>query len=201
MSEVISMPTQPIRRARVHLPARTRMTAVLLLAGATAIGGAAARAAAPLSVVPAVDLDRYAGAWHEIARYPNFFERMCARDVTANYTRNPDGTIAVVNACRKEDGSVQSAEGIARVIAPAKLEVRFAPAWLGWLPFVWGDYWVIDLAPDYSYAVVGAPSREYLWILARDPRMDDATYARITGSLANFGFDAAKLLRNPPPAR
>ena len=176
------------------------MAGVLLVAAVMLVGWAPARAAAPLPVVPRLDLDRYAGTWHEIARYPNFFERMCARDVTAKYTPNADGTISVVNACRKEDGAMQSVEGIARVAAPAKLEVRFAPAWLGWLPFVWGDYWVIDLAPDYSYAVVGEPSREYLWVLARDPRMDDATYARIAGSLANFGYDAAKLLRNPSPA-
>jgi apolipoprotein D and lipocalin family protein len=182
--------------------ARTPLSALCLAAGFVAFVGAfPARAAAPLPVVPQVDLDRYAGQWHEIARYPNFFERMCARDVTANYTRNADGTIKVVNACRKEDGSTQSAEGLARVVAPAKLEVRFAPAWLGFLPFVWGDYWVIELAPDYSYAVVGEPSREYLWILARDPRMDDATYSRITKGLAAFGYDPAKLVRNPTPER
>jgi apolipoprotein D and lipocalin family protein len=159
-----------------------------------------ARTAAPLPVVPQVDLDRYAGQWHEIARYPNFFERKCAKDVTATYTRNADGTITVVNACRQEDGTSIRAEGLARVVAPAKLEVRFAPAWLGFLPFVWGDYWIIDLAPDYDYAVVGAPSREYLWILARRPQMDDATYARITGSLPALGYDAARLVRNRPPA-
>jgi apolipoprotein D and lipocalin family protein len=169
------------------------------LALALLVTATIARAAPPLPVVPQLDLARYAGEWHEIARYPNFFERKCVRGVTANYTRNADGTIAVVNACVKEDGTTERAEGAARVIAPAKLEVRFAPAWLSLLPFVWGDYWVIDLAPDYSYAVVGEPSREYLWILARAPQMDDATYARITGGLAAFGYDAAKLLRNPPP--
>ena len=121
--------------------------------------------------------------------------------MTASYARNADDTVTVVNACRKDDGTMQRAEGLARVVGPAKLEVRFAPAWLGFLPFVWGDYQVIDLAPDYSYAVVGEPSREYLWILARDPRMEDATYARITGGLAALGYDAAKLLRNPSPAR
>jgi len=177
-------------------------SALALLVVLAAVAFAApVRAADPLSVVPELDLDRYAGTWHEVARYPNFFERNCASDVTANYTRNADGTITVVNACRKEDGSTMSAEGLARVVAPAKLEVRFAPAWLGWLPFVWGDYWVIELASDYSYAVVGDPSREYLWILARDPRMDDATYARITGGLARFGYDAGKLHRNPAPER
>jgi apolipoprotein D and lipocalin family protein len=180
-------------------PARRRAAALLVLLAVTAIGPVPAWAAAPLPVVPALDLDRYAGTWHEIARYPNVFERMCVRDVTARYTLNANGTIAVVNACRTEDGTLKSAEGLARVVGPAKLEVRFAPAWLGWLPFVWGDYWVIELAPDYSYAVVGEPSREYLWILARDPRMDDATYARIAAGLARFGYDPGRLLRNPPP--
>ena len=158
-------------------------------------------AAPSLPVVQQLDLERYMGQWHEIARYPNFFERMCVGDVTATYARNLDGTISVVNTCRKDDGSMVRAEGLARIVAPAKLQVRFAPAWLGFLPFVWGDYWVIDLAPDYAYAVVGEPSRDYLWIMARDPRMDDATYARITAGLAAFGYDAGKLLRNPAPER
>jgi apolipoprotein D and lipocalin family protein len=176
-----------------------RLARCVLLA--VALAPQPALASDPLPVVAALDLDRYTGTWHEIARYPNYFERSCARDVTANYARNADGTITVVNACRKDDGSMQSAEGLARIVAPAKLKVRFAPAWLGWLPFVWGDYWVIDLAPDYGYVVVGEPSREYLWILARDPRMDEATYARITAGLARFGYDAARLVRNPSPNR
>ena len=152
---------------------------------------------APLPTVPSIDLDRYAGTWHEIARYPNRFERICVRDVTANYTRNQDGTIAVVNSCRKEDGTMTRADGVARVVAPAKLEVRFAPAWLGFLPFVWGDYWVIDLAPDYSYSVVGAPGRDYLWILARTAQLDDATMAAIVARLPALGFDPARLVKSP----
>src|SRR5678815_1512307 len=158
-------------------------------------------AAPPLPVVQHFDLERYVGQWHEIARYPNFFERMCVGDVTATYALNLGGTLSVVNTCRKDDGSMVRAEGLARIVAPAKLKVRFAPSWLRFFPFVWGDYWVIDLAPGFTYAVVGDPSRDYLWILARDLRMDDATYARITAGLAAVGYDAAKLLRNPTPER
>ena len=118
----------------------------------------AVAADAPLPVVGALDLTRYVGTWHEIARYPNYFERMCVRDVTANYTANADGTIRVVNACRKDDGTMTQVDGVARMVtAPAKLQVRFAPDWLAWLPMVWANYWVIDLADDYSYAVVGEP--------------------------------------------
>jgi apolipoprotein D and lipocalin family protein len=176
----------------------TSVCSALLLAVLLFNGSAPAHSAPPLPVVGELDLDRYMGTWHEIARYPNFFERKCARDVTANYARNADGTIRVVNACRDEGGALIRAEGVARVVAPGKLEVRFAPAWLAWLPLVWGDYWVIGLAPDYSYAVVGAPSREYLWILARDSHMDEATFARITSGLAASGFDPARLERSAP---
>ncbi len=172
----------------------------VLLATSLAAGIALA-APDPLPVVPALDLDRYLGQWHEIARYPNVFERNCVSDVTASYRREAGGTIEVVNACRKADGSTMQAKGQARVVATAKLEVRFAPAWLSWLPLVWGDYWVIDLDPDYRYAVVGDPSREYLWILARDPALDQATLWGITSRLPALGYDPAKLLRNPPPAR
>ena len=172
----------------------------LLFALALLLGGMTpcAAADAPLPVVDALDLNRYAGTWHEIARYPNFFERKCERDVTATYSSNADGTIRVVNACRKYDGSMMQAEGVARVVtAPSKLKVRFAPDWLAWLPFVWANYWVIDLADDYSYAVVGEPRREYLWILARGTQMSDGVYARIVARLAALGFDPARLVRNP----
>jgi apolipoprotein D and lipocalin family protein len=174
---------------------RNLLCALALTAG-QAITCAAAEA--PLPVVGELDLNRYVGTWHEIARYPNFFERMCVRDVTANYSANADGTIRVVNACRKDDGTMTQADGVARIaVPPAKLQVRFAPDWLAWLPFVWANYWVIDLADDYSYVVVGEPGREYLWILARAPQMSDGVYARIVAKLPALGFDPAKLVRNP----
>lgn len=160
-----------------------------------------AMAAAPLPVVPAVDLGRYAGTWHEIARYSNRFEKMCVDNVTATYGRNADGSVAVVNECRKADGTRERAEGLARVVAPSKLEVRFAPAWLSWLPMVWGDYWVIDLDPEYRHAIVGEPSREYLWILARDAALDDATWQRLVAKLPQFGYNPELLIRNPGTSR
>jgi apolipoprotein D and lipocalin family protein len=158
----------------------------------------AAGAAEPLATVPRVDLDRYLGRWYEIARYPNFFQRNCKGEVTATYSRREDGTIAVDNACLREDGGTDQAIGAARIVdaaTNAKLEVRFAPAFLSFLPFVWGDYWVIDLAPDYSYAVVGEPSRKYLWILAREPRLDAATFEAIVARLRSAGYDPARLIR------
>jgi apolipoprotein D and lipocalin family protein len=160
--------------------------------------------ATPLATVPKVDLDRYAGRWHEAARTPNWFQRNCASDVAAEYTRRPDGTVAVVNSCRRADGSLDRAEGTARVVDPAtnaKLEVAFAPEALRWIPAVWGNYWVIDLAPDYRYAIVGEPSRTYLWVLSRTPTLDEATWQAIDARIAAAGYDRAKVARTPVAAK
>lgn len=153
----------------------------------------------PLEVVPDVDLARYVGTWHEIARLPNRFQRQCVGDVTAKYALRDDGRLSVVNACRLADGSIERAEGVARVASSAgpnsKLEVRFAPVWLGWLPLVWGDYWILELASDYRYAVIGTPSRKYFWILARVSHLDEATYAAILVRAAEKGFDTSRVQR------
>jgi apolipoprotein D and lipocalin family protein len=152
----------------------------------------------PVKTVAAVNLDRYLGEWHEIARFPNWFQKKCTADVRATYTRRPDGRIAVVNRCRQQDGSTSEAQGVARIEdarSNAKLKVRFAPAALSWLPFVWGDYWIIGLADDYSWAVVGSPNREYLWVLARSPELDAERYATATRIAADNGFDISRLAR------
>jgi apolipoprotein D and lipocalin family protein len=152
-----------------------------------------------LEVVPSVDLSRYAGTWYEIARLPNRFQEQCAGDVTATYAIRADGEVTVVNRCRQANGAMSEAEGRARRAAGdgpnTKLEVRFAPAFLSFLPFVWGDYWVIDLAPDYSYAVIGEPNRRFLWVLARSPEMDEGLLSDILGRIRNQGYDIALLQR------
>src|SRR6187455_2680771 len=127
---------------------------------------AGAQVPAPVRTVPLVDLDRYSGDWFEIARFPNRFQRQCVGDVRASYSRRPDGRLDVVNRCRTAEGETE-ARGVARIVDDrtfAKLKVRFAPAWLSWLPMVWGDYWIIGMAPDYSWVVVGDPGRDYLWV-------------------------------------
>jgi apolipoprotein D and lipocalin family protein len=146
--------------------------------------------------VPVVDLNRYAGDWFEVARFPNRFQRQCTGDVRATYARRADGRVDVVNRCRTAAGETE-ARGVARIVDEqtfAKLKVRFAPAWLSWLPAVWGDYWVIGLAPDYTWAVVGDPGRDYLWILARVPRLDDASLAVARGIARDNGFDVERLV-------
>jgi apolipoprotein D and lipocalin family protein len=153
--------------------------------------------APPLAVVNEVDLDRYLGQWYEIASFPQRFQRGCVAS-TAHYARRDDGRIRVENACR--DGSFDAewrrVEGVAWVTEPeetnAKLKVQF------FWP-VRGDYWIIELDPDYRYAVVGHPSREYLWILSRTPTMDPAVYGKLIDRIAAHGFDPDRLERTPQP--
>jgi apolipoprotein D and lipocalin family protein len=153
----------------------------------------------PVKPVPSVDLQRYAGTWFEIARYPNFFQKSCAGDVTAAYEGRPDGRINVVNRCRKDDGSTNQAIGEARVVeggGNARLKVRFAPGWVGAiLPFVWADYWIIGLADDYRWALVGTPNRKYLWVLARASSMQEADWSAAIAKAAENGFDTSRLER------
>ena len=180
-------------RTRHHGAAAVALAAAAALQ-ATAV---AAQTAGQVRTVPFVDLDRYVGDWFEIARLPNRFQRQCVGDVRASYARRADGRLDVVNQCRTDDGRIE-ARGIARVVDDrtfARLKVRFAPAWLTFLPFVWGDYWIIGLAEDYSWAVVGSPDREYLWILARTPRLDEETAAEARGIARANGFDVERLIQ------
>lgn len=147
-----------------------------------------------------VDLKRYAGRWYEIAKYPNKFQRNCKANTAANYTIKNNWKIEVVNECLEADGSTNRAVGEAKVpnkSETGKLKVRFAPGWLSWLPWVWGDYWVIELDADYQYSVIGDPDREYFWILSREPKMDEATYQGILERARAKGFDPAKVELSP----
>lgn len=143
----------------------------------------------PLQTVQYVELDKYLGKWYEIAAFPQRFQRGCS-NTSAEYSLKPDGSIAVKNSCIKE-GELSVADGEARVVdkkTNAKLTVQFQ-----W-PFK-GKYWIIGLAHDYSYAVVGHPNRKYLWILGRKPQMDSQTYNYLLALVANKGFDIRKLVK------
>jgi apolipoprotein D and lipocalin family protein len=163
---------------------------LLLLCSLAAVIAFAENKPAELATVAHVDLTRYVGRWFEIAKYPNRFERDCDRDVTAQYTRFENGEIEVVNSCTQPDGKPKISKGKAKVIderTNAKLKVTF------FWPF-YGDYWIIDLDPQYRWVVIGEPRRKYLWILSRHARMDAAQYADITSRLAAKGYDASKLV-------
>jgi apolipoprotein D and lipocalin family protein len=150
----------------------------------------------PLQTVPWVDLSRYLGTWYEIAAIPQRFQRDCVA-TTATYSMRDDGDIAVLNQCREKtfDGKLKQAHARAWVTDPqtnAKLKVRF------FWPF-WGSYWIIELDPDYRYAVVGHPSRGYLWILSRTPRMEDAVYQELMRRIEAHGYDTARIVRTLQP--
>jgi apolipoprotein D and lipocalin family protein len=156
----------------------------------------AAQKQADLPTVPSVDLERYTGRWFEIAKYPNKFQKQCVANTAATYAKKTNGRLEVVNECEKSDGTINRAVGEARINKGSnntKLKVRFAPGFLSFLPAVWGDYWVIDLGPEYEYAVVGEPKREYLWILSRKPEMDEAVYQEISRRVEALGFDPTRL--------
>ena len=173
--------------------------AITLMAATTMYPAVAQGQAPPVRTVQFVDLDRYTGDWFEIARFPNRFQRRCVGDVRATYARRSDGRLDVVNRCRTAGGEIE-ARGVTRMVdeqALAKLKVRFAPAWLSWLPMVWGDYWIIGLAPDYSWAVVGDPGRDYLWILARSRQLDAASIAEARAAARASGYDVDRLVLTP----
>lgn len=147
-----------------------------------------------LQTVPYVDLSRYAGKWYEIASYPQRFQKGCQNTI-AEYSLSEKGFVVVKNRCNKNspNGKVSSIKGKAFVVknsGNAKLKVQF----------FWplrGDYWIIDLAEDYSYAVVSNPNRKYLWILSRTPKMDEGLYQQILSRLKEKQFDLSKLQRTP----
>ena len=142
----------------------------------------------PLKTVEKVDIQKYLGRWYEIARYEHSFEVGC-RNVSANYTLLDDGKIAVLNSCTKEDKEPSEAHGKAYATDDSNARLKVSFFW----PF-YGDYWVLMLDEAYQYALIGEPSREYLWILSRDKSLDDETRAKILARLPEFGYDAEQLI-------
>ncbi len=145
-----------------------------------------------VQTVPYVDLKKYAGKWYEIASFPQRFQKGCT-STTATYTLTDKNYVVVENSCNKDsvDGKESSVQGKAFVEANsgnAKLKVQF------FWPFK-GKYWIIDLADDYSYAVVGHPNRKYLWILSRTAIMDEDIYQQIIARTKEKGFDISKIKR------
>jgi apolipoprotein D and lipocalin family protein len=141
---------------------------------------------APLETVPSVDITKYVGKWYEIASLPFSLQDGCSC-TTAEYEILESGVLKVTNSCRKE-GEIEQATGKAFVVEGtnnSKLKVQF------FWPFK-GDYWVIDLADDYSYAVVGVPSRKYCWILSRSTIMSPETYSGILDRIKAKGFDITR---------
>jgi len=153
-----------------------------------AIGCSAGEQKTTVTTVKSVDLQRYAGTWYELASYPQFFEKGCT-NVKATYTAKP-GYIEVYNQSIKK-GKVNDIKGKAFVVdnsGNAKLKVQF------FWPFK-GNYWIIDLADDYSWALVSDPKRKTLWILSRTPKMEETLYESLIAKLVERGFEKDKIVK------
>lgn len=186
----------------------------LWMAASVGAQGPSPDAKAPLQAVAHVDLARYSGRWYEIARYQHRFQVHCASQATATYSLRATGPgeppeVKVLNQCVDARGQLDQATGVARVVegsGGAKLKVSFLPAWLRWTGLGWGNYWIIDLAPDYRYAIVSEPTRRYLWILSRTPTLTEGDRTTIDAKLTTLGFDLSELIHTaqadtPTPGR
>lgn len=175
-------------------------TLATLLATGSASAQTDPTALQPLQPIASLDVARYQGTWYEIAKYPNSFQNKCVRNTRADYQPQPNGTLQVLNRCVMADGQGTEALGAARQVGAAdspKLQVRFAPAWLSFLPMVWGDYWVIDIDPQYQLVAVSEPKREYLWVLSRTPKVEAVAYQALLTRLAQRGFDLQRIKLSP----
>lgn len=143
------------------------------------------------STITAFDLNRYLGKWYEIARYDHAFERNLV-GTTAEYSLRDDGMIKVLNSgyLYTLDGKFKESVGKAKPNKngkPGQLRVSFFG------PF-YSNYYILDLAPDYSYSVVGSSSPKYLWILSRTPQLKPEVQNKIVKDLQHRGYDTSKLI-------
>ncbi|KAL7237587.1 hypothetical protein ACSBR2_003816 [Camellia fascicularis] len=159
-----------------------------------------------MEVVKGVDLERYMGRWYEIASFPSRFQPKNGINTRATYTLKEDGTVNVLNETWN-DGKRGYIEGTAYKADPnsdeGKLKVKFyVPPFLPIIPVV-GDYWVLYLDDDYHHALIGEPSRKYLWILCRENHLDEEIYNKLVEKAKEEGYDVSKLHKtqhtNPPP--
>ena len=186
----------------MHLNFSRFCAALTLTLSALAMQPALAQSATSqkLSTIDSLDLPRYMGTWYEIARYPNWFQKKCTGNTRADYSIKDDGGVQVINRCKLQSGEMNEIIGAGRQIGGAnspKLEVRFAPAWLSFIPAVWGDYWVIDLDAAYQLVAVSDARREYLWVLSRIAKVDPKVYEALLGRLGHKGFDLQNLQLTP----
>ena len=165
---------------------------LLLLSGCATLGSRE-----PLPTAASVDLIRYTGTWHEIARLPMWFQRHCVES-KAIYAIRPDGRVAVHNECLTDACRLDQADGVATVI-DTKTNARLTVTFDNWFARLAGssregNYWILDLDEEYHTAMVGTPDRRYLWILCRTPQLDDLTYQRLTLKARALGFPISDLI-------
>jgi len=186
-------------RTSIHMNSHVSIWCAIMLLCLLVGGCAGVGSRADLSTVASVDLGRYAGTWYEIARLPMWFQRHCV-DSQAVYTLRSDGRVGVHNECVTDDGGLAEAEAVATVV-DAKTNARLMVVFDNWFARLFGssregNYWILDLDPEYRTALVGTPDRRYLWILARAPRIDDGTYNRLVQLARSLGYPVENLVRD-----
>jgi apolipoprotein D and lipocalin family protein len=144
----------------------------------------------PLETVKVLDIGKYAGTWYEIARLPNRFEKNL-ECVSATYELMENGKVKVINRGVKSDNRAEQKEitgkaWVPNEAFPGQLKVQF------FWPFA-GKYWVISLDENYQYALVGDPSRKFLWILSKNKKLSETTYAQLVETAKNNGFNTGQL--------
>jgi apolipoprotein D and lipocalin family protein len=189
----------------INLP-RLLATAAISLGALQAPAASGATTPVPIAALASLNIPAYMGTWYQVAWFPNRFQKQCVSDTAASYRRLPAGEgVEVINRCRLEDGSLDSVVGLARPagsairgdqLEPAQLEVSFLPRLLRWIP-AWGAYWVLQMADDGRYAVIGEPSRQYLWVLSRTPQLAPADETAIRSQLTQQGYDLARWQAHP----
>jgi len=151
----------------------------------------------PVQTVEAVDMQRYAGLWYEIARLPTPFEGRFDSDATVTYTACGQH-LEVDKRSRMPSGRERRSVGVAHPVkgtGGAQMEVSLFPSWLRWLPLAWAGEWVVAIDSDYQTAVVGAPDRGALYLLSRSPEIDETRYQTMVASAAAQGYKVARLRR------
>lgn len=150
-----------------------------------------------IPTAPNLDLQKYLGKWYEVASIPQWFQKDCIANTTAEYSAVEDSPqIQVLNSCDTSSGDRKTAKGRAKVTDPttsSKLKVTFVKI-IGWIFAFGGNYWVLDIDPEYSYALIGDPSRKYAWVLSRTPSLPKETLDKIADKYKSLGYDTCLLL-------
>jgi apolipoprotein D and lipocalin family protein len=175
----------------------TQAAYVLLL---LAMGAAAQAPPQPApKAVTSLDLGKFAGTYHEIARIPHT-DDVCAADVMSRFAIRLDGGLDVVDTCRNADGSRGELRRVARVAGDrgnAMWRVRVGPAWQSPLRRAWREFWILSVGAEYGYTVIGDPARQTLRILSRLPSMPPLAYRQALEIAKSNGYDASRLVVTP----
>ncbi len=166
------------------------LVAILLLFGSNILAASKnENLSTEVHAITEFNANQYLGKWYEIARLPNIFQSQCVSDISAYYVLK-DENIEVTNRCRKADRNFDEAIGIAypQNAIKSKLKVSFLPKYLRWIPFTKGDYWILKIDPQYQVALVGDPSRKYLWLLSRTPTLSDDVITSFLDTAKEQGY-------------